>query len=84
MRLKNWKTKPVFARRVRVRCSSSSAEIPTPSMTTSPEVGRSRPPRRCSIVDFPEPDAPMIARNSPCSTARETPRSASTCPSPSG
>jgi hypothetical protein len=56
MRLKNWNTKPVLARRVSVRCSSSRAEMTTPSMTTSPEVGRSSPPSSWSIVDFPAPD----------------------------
>ena len=34
------------------------------------------------MVDLPEPDVPMIARNSPCSTRSETPRSASTDPTP--
>ncbi len=33
-------------------------------------------------VDFPEPEAPMIATNSPCSTLSETPRSACTAKSP--
>ncbi len=82
MRLKNWNTKPVLSRRVSVRASSPSAEMLIPSMTTSPDVGRSSPPSRCSIVDLPDPDEPMIATNSPCSTASETPRSASTSVSP--
>ena len=33
-------------------------------------------------VDLPEPDAPMIATNSPGSTVSETPRSACTSTSP--
>jgi hypothetical protein len=28
------------------------------------------------VVDFPEPEAPMIATNSPCLIVRETPRNA--------
>ena len=33
-------------------------------------------------VDLPEPDAPMIATNSPCGDVELTPRSASTSTSP--
>ncbi len=32
----------------------------------------------CMNVDFPEPDGPMTATNSPASSARSTPRSACT------
>ena len=49
-----------------------------PSRTTSPDVGRSRPPRTWRSVDLPEPDGPIRATNSPASTDSETPRSAST------
>jgi hypothetical protein len=84
IRLKNWKTNPVLSRRVSVRRSSSRVEMRTPSMTTSPEVGRSRPPSRWSIVDLPDPELPMMATNSPRSTDSEMPLSASTSPSPSG
>ena len=35
-----------------------------------------------SIVDLPEPDAPMIATNSPSSTETDTPSSACTGSSP--
>ena len=35
-------------------------------------------------VDLPEPDGPMSATNSPSSTVRDTPRSASTTVSPRG
>src|SRR5699024_6471406 len=34
--------------------------------------GRSRPPRVCSSVDFPLPEGPVTARNSPSSTERST------------
>ena len=48
----------------------------------SPEVGRSRQPRMCISVDLPEPDGPVTARNSPCPTSSDTPRSARTSTSP--
>ena len=38
----------------------------TPSTLTSPAVGVSSPPSRCSSVLLPEPDAPTIAMRSPC------------------
>src|SRR2546425_11828411 len=37
---------------------------------------------RCMRVDLPEPDAPMMATNSPASTSSETPARARTSPSP--
>src|SRR6185295_6416900 len=44
----------------------------------SPLVGSSSPPRSCSSVVLPEPDAPMIATRSPLLTRNSTPRSTST------
>src|SRR5438876_911658 len=43
-----------------------------------PDVGRSRPPRRWSSVDLPEPDLPSRATFSPRRISSETPRSAQT------
>ena len=37
---------------------------------------------QCSSVDFPEPDGPMIAVNSPAARSSEMPRRASTLASP--
>src|SRR6185437_1907878 len=48
-----------------------------PSTHTSPRVGRSRPPRICSSVVLPEPDAPTIATRSPVATESTAPRSTS-------
>src|SRR5215470_9887130 len=42
----------------------------------SPEVGASKPAKSRSMVDFPQPDGPMIARPAPGSTENETPASA--------
>src|SRR2546423_8803923 len=43
-----------------------------------PLVGVSSPPSKCSIVDFPQPDGPMTATNSPVSMLIDTPRNAGT------
>ena len=48
-----------------------------PATLTVPAVGLSSPPRICSSVVLPEPEAPMIARRSPARTARFTPCSTS-------
>src|SRR4029453_7716539 len=48
----------------------------------SPAEGRSRPPSRCSRVDFPQPLGPITARVSPEATSSSTPSSARTRPSP--
>src|SRR5690242_18549841 len=55
----------------------------SPPTNTSPEVGVSRPPRRCSSVLLPEPEAPTMATRSPAATARLTPFNTSTRYSPS-
>jgi hypothetical protein len=81
-RLKNWKTNPVFWRRSFVAASSPRRLTTAPSRTTSPDVGRSRPPRRWRRVLFPDPDGPMTATNSPGSTASDTPRTAATSAAP--
>ena len=52
--------------------------ISVPSIYTLPDVGLSTPPIRCNNVDFPLPDAPTIATNSPFSTEKETFSSATT------
>ena len=67
-RLNVWKIIPSFSRRRRVRRSSSSAASSTPSSLIEPEVGWSRPQIRLRSVDFPEPDGPITATRSPCST----------------
>ena len=82
IRLKNWKTKPVLARRVSVACSSSSWLMLMPSMTTCRwSDGRGRPAGGASST-CRSPTTPMIATNSPCSTESETPCSTSTEPAP--
>ncbi len=49
---------------------------------TTPEVGGSRPPRICSSVVLPEPDAPTIAMRCAGATLRVTPRSTSSVSGP--
>src|SRR5262245_42172288 len=48
-----------------------------PSIRTWPLEGRSRPPRICSSVVLPEPEAPTIATVSPAATATSMPFSTS-------
>src|SRR5574340_1848501 len=50
----------------------------SPTTSTSPRVGKSSPPSRCSSVLLPEPEAPTIASVSPGATSRFTPFSTST------
>ncbi len=64
-----WNTKPSLERRVRVRASSCSRAMSTPSMITEPTSGRSSPAIRLSSVDLPEPDSPTIAMYSPPPTS---------------
>src|SRR5439155_2486141 len=71
-RLKNWKITPIRSRRSCVQSASVNPWVESPSMTTSPSVGRSRPPIRLSSVLFPLPLGPMMARNSPWDTSNET------------
>ena len=47
-----------------------------PPTQTSPAVARSMPVIMFMRVDFPDPDFPTTAMNSPASTWRSTPRSA--------
>ena len=49
-----------------------------PSISTSPEVGRSSAAMQCIRVDLPDPDGPMIAVIRPRSKSTETPASAFT------
>src|SRR5438552_10683816 len=70
--------------RLRSRPCSESRKLAngTPRMNTSPPVGASSPPRRCSSVLLPDPEAPMMASRSPAATARSTPSSTGTCSGP--
>src|SRR5882757_7788911 len=50
------------------------------AMRISPEVTLSRPAIMASSVDFPQPDGPTRAMNSPVSASRSMPFSTSTAP----
>ena len=78
--MKDWKTKPSRVERTCASSSSVSFETSMPSRRYCPDVGRSRHPRMLMSVDLPEPEGPMMARNSPRSTSRLTPRSAGVRP----
>ena len=77
-RLKNWNTMPTCWRRMIASAFSSLPASDSPAITTSPSSGTSRPATRFSIVDFPHPDGPITATNSPVRTVRSAPRNART------
>jgi hypothetical protein len=81
-RLKAWNTNPIRSRRSSVMALSSSEPRSTFPINTCPSVRRSRPARQCSRVDFPEPDGPMIAVNTPTAKSAEIASSARTAVTP--
>ena len=64
-RLKNWNTTPTAWRRTIARSSGPSALTTWPATSTTPSSGTSRPAMIDSSVDFPHPDGPVMATNSP-------------------
>ena len=77
-RLKNWKTSPMWRRRIRASSSSLRPVTWWPATVISPSSGVSSPATRLSRVDLPQPEGPIRATNSPSPTVRSTPRSALT------
>ena len=71
-RLKRWKTTPICWRRSAAARLSLSVAAETPSMRTSPAVGRCSNPATLSRVDLPEPEGPMMATSSPGCTCMLT------------
>src|SRR5262245_52226367 len=69
---------PTIRRRYVARRLLLSSARSWSSTSMRPAVGRSRPPRRLSSVDLPEPDLPSRATFSPRRTSSETPRRAQT------
>src|SRR5204863_4859858 len=74
--------KPSARLRSRPWSESRKPANATPRMNTSPAVGASSPPRRCSSVLLPDPEAPTTASRSPAATARSMPRSTGTSSGP--
>src|SRR6266704_6618929 len=74
--------KPSARLRALPRSASLSAAKALPCTITSPAVGASNPPSRCSSVLLPDPDAPTTATRSPGATARSTPSSTGTSRGP--
>ena len=77
-RLKSWKTKPRLSRRKAQRSFCLISAMSLPDRITCPAVGLSRDAMMFSRVVFPEPDSPMMATYSPCSTEKFTLSSACT------
>ena len=65
------------------RFHGGTAEMSLPSTSTRPERGRANPAITRSSVDFPEPEGPSSAKNSPGSMARLILRSTSVLPNAS-
>jgi len=55
-----------------------------PARKRLPDVGRSRHPIWLRRVDFPDPDGPMMATNSPSLMVRDIPFNATTSPAGRG
>ena len=71
----DWNTKPIFARRSKAKASSLSVSMRCPSISTLPEVGRSKPANKASSVDLPLPEGPTMATESPAAISSDTPSS---------
>src|SRR5260221_3528485 len=71
---KDWKTMPM-SRRLGLAWAMSR-----PPMTIRPAVGSTKPAIAISVVDLPQPDGPKSDRNSPRSTERSTPSTATKGP----
>src|SRR3984893_9224454 len=69
-------------RRSLASAASLQSDTSAPSHSTRPAVGRSSVPSRWSRVDFPTPEAPMMATLSPAFTVRLTPRRTRTTSGP--
>ena len=64
-RLNRWNTKPILWRRSLVRAASLIAVRSFPSTSTLPREACANPPMTYSSDDFPQPDGPMTATDSP-------------------
>ncbi len=82
IRLKDWKTNPIWSRRICVRPASSRFPISRSPTKVRPEVGVSSPAMQCMRVDLPEPDGPMTAVKRPLSNSTLMPSRACTTASP--
>ena len=69
-------------RRRSARWSRDRLSTCIPLKRYAPAVGLSSAPMMFMAVDLPEPDAPMMATNSPSSIEKLTPRRASKAASP--
>src|SRR5258705_5524273 len=69
-------------RRSFASAASLQSDTSVPFHRRRPAVGRSRVPSRWSRVDFPTPEAPMMATLSPAFTVRLTPRRTRTTSGP--
>ena len=73
IRLNCWKIKPIFSQRSFALSRSLKRPMSSPSISTFPLVGESKPASKCSRVDLPQPEVPVIETNSPCSIEERRP-----------
>src|SRR5664279_3207457 len=69
---------PTFSLRMRARAAPERPSTFVPSNAYDPPVGESRQPMIAINVDFPDPEGPTRATNSPAETVRSMPQSACT------
>ena len=69
-RLKSWKMKPRFSRRNLASSLGRSRVMSCPSRRMAPALTVSMVEMQLSRVVLPEPEAPMIPKNSPFSTEK--------------
>lgn len=77
-RWNDWKTNPMRRPRSAVRSASARAPVSIPSSRYVPLVAPSSSPAIFRNVDFPDPDGPTTATNSPCPTVSSHALSATT------
>jgi hypothetical protein len=73
MRLKDWKTIPIFSLRKRANAASFISVVLIPSISSVPAFTVSIPARMPSSVDLPDPDGPVSAIQLPRSILKDTP-----------
>ena len=70
---------PILWRRISINCFSDSPRTSSPSIITSPAVGSTSRDRQRTMVDFPDPERPMMTKISPSRTSNVTSHAAGMC-----
>lgn len=70
-KLKDWKTNPISSLRKEANSLSSNLETSLPLKINFPPEALSSKPKICIKVDFPDPEGPIMATNSPFSITKD-------------